>query len=324
MKRMPLAILALAAAALPSLAQAGEGPSFDCAKAKAPSEKMICSDPKLAALDRAVADTYRADLARISEEGRAELLRDQRDWLASVRTCSQERDPLYDAAKSCFTTNYEDRLRHLKAAVQVTGGLTFRGVVISRGGKVKDADGDAGTWSVDVFYPVIDQPKTPAERAFNAHMKSMAETRSDIGDDSAVVSQFLYDDIVATPRLISVDATSGADEGGTHGLYDTEMLHWLLPEQRELKADDVFKKGTPWKAVLQKRCFAAVAHFGFVEKAADLEVSDPAGWRFDAKGLTVIFGHYAVASYADGEQEVTIPWKVLKPFLVPGAPVPVQ
>jgi uncharacterized protein len=38
---------------------AGNGPSFDCAKASEPDEKAICADPKLAAIDRLIADAYK-------------------------------------------------------------------------------------------------------------------------------------------------------------------------------------------------------------------------------------------------------------------------
>lgn len=41
-----------------STSWAQEGPSFDCAKAKAPDEKAICGDEELAALDRTIADGY--------------------------------------------------------------------------------------------------------------------------------------------------------------------------------------------------------------------------------------------------------------------------
>lgn len=59
--RMVLAVLFASVLLLCGGASAGwaeEGPSFDCAKAKAPDEKAICGDEVLAALDRTIADGY--------------------------------------------------------------------------------------------------------------------------------------------------------------------------------------------------------------------------------------------------------------------------
>jgi uncharacterized protein len=38
---------------------AGNGPSFDCSKAREPDEKAICADPQLAAIDQLIADAYK-------------------------------------------------------------------------------------------------------------------------------------------------------------------------------------------------------------------------------------------------------------------------
>lgn len=55
--RMVLAVLFASVLLLCGGASAGwaeEGPSFDCAKAKAPAEKAICGDEELVALDRTI------------------------------------------------------------------------------------------------------------------------------------------------------------------------------------------------------------------------------------------------------------------------------
>jgi uncharacterized protein len=53
------AIVALSAAAQLRSGHAEQsGPSFDCAKASLPDEKVICADPMLAAMDRLIAEGY--------------------------------------------------------------------------------------------------------------------------------------------------------------------------------------------------------------------------------------------------------------------------
>ncbi len=65
---------------------AGRGPSFDCAGAKGRVEKAICADRELSRLDLALADAYRAALARLDgdAEAQAALRAAQRSFL-SVR-----------------------------------------------------------------------------------------------------------------------------------------------------------------------------------------------------------------------------------------------
>ena len=67
-------------------------PSFDCAKAKTKVEKLICSDPELARLDREMADKYNAmyqqmrnenpnDLDRYNQDYPKLLVRRQKGWI---------------------------------------------------------------------------------------------------------------------------------------------------------------------------------------------------------------------------------------------------
>ena len=69
----------LLAAGLPFGAQAQ---SFDCTKARTPSERAICAQPSLGALDRAVADAYAAALAR-PDANAAALQASEQAWLRS-------------------------------------------------------------------------------------------------------------------------------------------------------------------------------------------------------------------------------------------------
>jgi uncharacterized protein YecT (DUF1311 family) len=60
-----------------------EGPSFDCATASAPIEKVICADEGLAKADAAMAEAYGALRQTLDADGRGSLLRGQRLWLQS-------------------------------------------------------------------------------------------------------------------------------------------------------------------------------------------------------------------------------------------------
>src|SRR6202046_2015518 len=57
-------------------------PSFDCARAQSPTEKMICADPGLAAADAAIAANYTAALKRLDAPARKALAQDQQDFVS--------------------------------------------------------------------------------------------------------------------------------------------------------------------------------------------------------------------------------------------------
>jgi uncharacterized protein len=314
----------LAALTLVALTQ----PSFDCAKAHSPLEKIICTDPKLAAADRKMADAYRAALSRVSPPGQQSLRDGQRQWLAMIDTyCTPQKA---DEARSCLENEYDERNTRLAKAVQRTGGFTIRGVDVYRLTEVTDPQdtngGHSGFQTTDLAYPQIDAPKTEAERAFNGLMQKDAKTQESRGDGDTSTDRYLdFSDVAATPRMISVTVTDSFYEHGMpHPQSSSHVVHWLLPEGRPLKASDVFKAGTPWQEVLRARCFAGVKQYGFIKTAKDLVgvVEDPQDWSFGPKGLTVNFDPYQVASYADGAPEVSIPWSDLRAYLAPHAPVP--
>ncbi len=79
--------------------------SFDCAKAKAPVEKMICSDPGLSELDGRLASAYRRALGLAPNP--EPLKAEQRFWLTERRKC---------ADVACLRQAYRQRLTTLEAA----------------------------------------------------------------------------------------------------------------------------------------------------------------------------------------------------------------
>jgi uncharacterized protein len=74
-------LLLLLAASSPALAQDRPRPSFDCEKAKAPIEVLICTDPMLAALDEALGQAYQARRGAVTGAARDKLVAEQREWL---------------------------------------------------------------------------------------------------------------------------------------------------------------------------------------------------------------------------------------------------
>ena len=320
--------LALPVAAALFLLPAAAAPSFDCAKAATTVEKAICGSTALSAADRKLADSYNALLGRVSEPVRAALRNAQRQWLSYVRTLCAK--PMHDdTVEACLTSSYDERQKQLATAITRAGGLTFVRDSLFEARRETGED-EKEPWyqpysTFESAWPVIDAPKGKSEEQFNKAMAGAALVSARAFKRGGTDFWFTYDDIAVTDRLISVDTTTSFyGHGAAHPNYGTAMVHWLRTEARLLNAEDVFVAGSKWKTVLRDYCFEKVKREGFVEKAEDIQdtTSNPQSWRFSKQGLTVLFNPYEVASYAEGMQQVFVPWSVLKPYLKKNAPVP--
>jgi len=102
------------------------GPSFDCGRAAAPIEKLICASSGLSDLDNQLATTFRARREAADEAGRAAMLLDQRKWVqARIAACSipvkgDLPESQRAAAETCLTGQYKTRLAELAAPAPQT------------------------------------------------------------------------------------------------------------------------------------------------------------------------------------------------------------
>jgi uncharacterized protein YecT (DUF1311 family) len=98
------AAVALAASLLWQSPAAAANPSFSCAGNLAPTEKVVCADDSLAALDRALASAYRnrfdglpVESADALDEVVKSLVITQKAWLAHRNSCGTDRACIYKA-----------------------------------------------------------------------------------------------------------------------------------------------------------------------------------------------------------------------------------
>lgn len=106
--------LFLVLAARPALA--GEGPSFDCARAATAIERTICADPSLAADDALMARLYAA--AKVSAFGSApsNIAQSQRAWLKERKGCERPVASVWPNVAACLRDSYAARLQELAVA----------------------------------------------------------------------------------------------------------------------------------------------------------------------------------------------------------------
>ncbi|KJV09119.1 hypothetical protein VZ95_13465 [Elstera litoralis] len=87
--------------------------SFDCAKAKAPIEILICTTPAVNALDDRLKLALDAAVNRAGD-GRAALLADHKRWLAEFpKTCGVTAPPVSLPVVNCVSAAYEQHLAQL-------------------------------------------------------------------------------------------------------------------------------------------------------------------------------------------------------------------
>lgn len=99
----------------PSAAAAGQGPSFDCAKAASDAEKAVCGDARLSALDRELAALYKAAQ---TGPGELDIAAEQRGWIKGVMRAGRRSmptvawsNPTRPASWSCACPRHRRRPR---------------------------------------------------------------------------------------------------------------------------------------------------------------------------------------------------------------------
>jgi uncharacterized protein YecT (DUF1311 family) len=127
MNRKSLLVVAFVVQTLAMGSGEAASPSFDCAKAATATEHAICASDLLSALDREMADAYRAARAGVGAGAKQQIREEQITWIGQRNACGGD--------AGCL----EARMRHRIAALRgetpahaSTGGLT--GVYCARGG----------------------------------------------------------------------------------------------------------------------------------------------------------------------------------------------
>ncbi len=125
---MTFSVLVLAVALVSPPARA-EGPAFDCAKADGEVEELICQDEGVAALDRKLAEVYKAALAKAVNEHPPVLKTEQRGWIKGRNECWKaqgEDSPAWLTAswqatsvRDCVEGRYRIRTSELQALYQL-------------------------------------------------------------------------------------------------------------------------------------------------------------------------------------------------------------
>lgn len=115
--------------------------------------------------------------------------------------------------------------------------------------------------------------------------------------------------------LLTVEIDTYSYTGGAHGMPVRSWLNWDLAADRAVSLDQVIIPGQAtafWER-------AQAAHQRWLENEAEADEDFRKNWpfqrsedfRFDNKGLVLLYGVYTLGPYALGQVELTLPWNEL-------------
>ncbi|HVE56804.1 MAG TPA: DUF3298 and DUF4163 domain-containing protein [Pyrinomonadaceae bacterium] len=126
----------------------------------------------------------------------------------------------------------------------------------------------------------------------------------------------------ATDDIISVKFTNSVFSGGAHPNYDFSTVNFDLKNGTEIKLADLFEPNTNYLKVLSdysiadlKTRLTDMVYDEWIRTGAGAKSENYESWNLTKKGLMITFAPYQVASYADGEQTVIIPYNKLNEIL---------
>lgn len=99
----PIALSIVAIALLPS--QSAQAASFDCSRARTPTEIAICANPEVSSLDEDLAGLYRSLLNQLPAHQADQVRQEQRSWIKARNSCGADID--------CLRARYEERSARL-------------------------------------------------------------------------------------------------------------------------------------------------------------------------------------------------------------------
>jgi uncharacterized protein len=299
--------------------------SFDCKAAKSLRERAICADPELSQADDALARAYSAAQAEASPAYRTELRDAQRLWLRNLdRVCTtRQTDPKNTDLQGCLISAVRGRTEMLSKSVLKIGPYVFTQSWHERVAPDPDNQ-NSPHWRFgtdETIWPRQESPTDAHASAFNAWVRQKLSLENPGAMDPSLDQSASLVPQAANPTVITLQFDSFFyGHGAAHGNYAQTWLYWLVPQDRELRPDDIFA-GQDWALPLARKVAAAFKAQTGEESWAKEEdmakmVTEPDRWTFTSDGMGFVFQPYDIAPYAAGLIEVKLAWSDVAPWLV--------
>jgi hypothetical protein len=134
---------------------------------------------------------------------------------------------------------------------------------------------------------------------------------------------------LATADLVSINfGISTYFEGAAHPNYNAVTFNYWFETGKALSLADLFKTDANYLGVISSYSIKALRRRlgpeidnDWIQKGAGAEADNYKSWNITRRGLKITFDPYQVASYAQGPQEVVIPYAALKGVIDPNGPL---
>jgi uncharacterized protein YecT (DUF1311 family) len=306
----------------------------DCRLAKTSIEKAICGTSELSDVDAAMAKAYATLRSALPGDQQSLLLADQRRWLRERdATCDEKTDR---GLLNCVLAQTEQRRRFL------AGEGPNRAADAPRLQPAFFQEMKKGRYEINVLYPHIVKPSSPAENAFNKEVHDLVLSKNALSDtrDSEPAPgvpgnssyDATYDVTYLDLRLAAIVFTiSTYGAGAAHPNTGRESLVFDFSRSRQLTLADVVSSPAEAVPAISELCKnqlkAQAAKVGWeLFEDADFAavVREFVRWAPNKDGVDILFDQYSIAAYVFGQHECQLSWADLAPWLKPGGPLPPQ
>lgn len=166
-------------------------------------------------------------------------------------------------------------------------------------------------------------------REVNGFKKDFQRPQERMGAGGGSYFDTVYSVELATADLVSIGfGVSSFYEGAAHPQHNTLVFNYDLKSEKRLRLSDLFKPGSNYLTVVSDYAIAALKKelspdpdLDWIKNGAGPTEENYKNWNLTRAGLKVTFDPYQVASYAEGEHIVLIPYGALKNVIDPAGPL---
>ena len=160
-----------------------------------------------------------------------------------------------------------------------------------------------------------------AKDSYKTYLKIKADAKEDKKSGACQKLMCNYEYITAYKvnyndgLKLSILTNDYAYTGGAHGIGYAQSFNFNISTGKQMKISDVLTSKSKMNSV-QKYAYKYMKNREpfkhFVTKPSDVKIKKDTQFYYNHNGITLVFQEYEVASYADGNPTVTVPYSVHK------------
>lgn len=156
----------------------------------------------------------------------------------------------------------------------------------------------------------------------SAEMKQAGQRADEKEDAPGHTLEIDHSVVSSTPEYVSILLTTFSYLGGAHPNTKTVAINWDLRRGSKLELADLFTPGANYLPLLSDYCRRElkklkVGDDEWIDRGAGPALENYKSWNITPQGLMITFDAYQVASYAEGPQEVIVPYSILRAVINP-------